>query len=165
MIGLPSAGLHTNGFSLARKIFFEVAGLSVDDRVERLHATVGEVLLAEHRSYRAALGASIEQGGIHGLAHVTGGGLTDNLPRVLPEGTAARIDRGGWTVPPVFEFLRERGGVSEDEMLRTFNMGIGMVAVVAPSFADQLERHLDGAGEPHFRIGEVVKGDRKVIYV
>ena len=165
LIGLPSAGLHTNGFSLARKIFFEVERLAVDARVEELDGTVGEVLLAEHRSYLGQLRTPVEQGWIHGLVHVTGGGLTDNLPRVLPDGTVARVDRACWSVPDVFGYLQERGGVADGEMFRTFNMGIGMVAVVAPSDAGQLERHLDGLGEPHHRIGEVVAGDGKVAYV
>jgi phosphoribosylformylglycinamidine cyclo-ligase len=165
LIGLPSSGLHTNGFSLARKIFFEVEGLSVDERVAALDATVGELLLAEHRSYLGSLSGPVEQGWLHALVHVTGGGLTDNLPRVLPDGAAARIDRGSWSVPPLFTFLQERGGVAGDEMFRTFNMGIGMVAVVAPSDAGRLERHLDRLGEGHHRIGAVVGGDRKVSYV
>jgi phosphoribosylformylglycinamidine cyclo-ligase len=165
LIGLPSAGLHTNGFSLARKVFFEVAGLTVDDRVDELGDTVGALLLAEHRCYSEPLAAPLADGRLHGMAHITGGGLTDNLPRVLPEGAAARVDRGSWEIPPLFDYLQRIGNVQTDEMFRTFNMGIGMVAVVAPDDADGLERHLDELGEPHVRIGEVVPGNGEVIYV
>jgi phosphoribosylformylglycinamidine cyclo-ligase len=165
LIGLPSAGLHTNGFSLARKVFFELAGLKVDERVPELEASVGEALLAEHRCYLDALGGAVAEGRVRGLAHVTGGGLTDNLPRILPPGTAARIDRAAWTVPPVFRYLQDRGAVDEEEMFRTFNMGIGMVAVVAADEAARFESDLDGLGEAHRRIGEVVEGEGKVIYV
>ncbi len=164
VVGLPSAGLHTNGFSLARKAFFEVAGLGVDSRVEELGATVGEVLLAEHRSYLAVLRTPLEQGLLRGLAHVTGGGLTDNLPRILPAGLAARIERGSWPVPPVFEWIRHAGNVAEDEMYRTFNMGVGMVAVVEPRRAEAFEKQLDAAGEAHYRIGEITEGDGRVHY-
>jgi len=163
LIGLPSAGLHTNGFSLARKVFFDVAGLGIDDEVEGAGQTVGQILLAEHRSYLRALAEPAARN-IHALAHITGGGLTDNLPRVLPEGCSARIDRDTWTVPPLFRFIAEQGGVVEGEMFRTFNMGIGMVAAVSPDDAAGLEAHLDGLGEPNTRIGEVVEGYGEVLY-
>ena len=162
LIGLPAAGLHTNGYSLARAIFFDRAGKGPNDRVEGVPGTIGEALLAEHRSYLPVLRGAL--GLVRGLAHITGGGLTDNLPRILPEGTAARIDRGSWPVLPVFQALQRLGGVADDEMLRTFNMGIGMVCVTAPEKADELERHLDRAGEPHHRIGRIVPGDGRVLY-
>ncbi len=165
LLGLPSAGLHTNGYSLARRVFFDVAGLRVGDRVETLGGTVSEVLLAEHRSYLRALETPIRRRAIRGLAHVTGGGLTDNVPRVLPEGTAVEIHRGSWPVPPLFGFLRERGNVDDDEMFRAFNMGIGMVAIVREEDAAGVEADLDAAGEGHWRIGRVVAGDGKVRYV
>jgi len=163
LVGLPSAGLHTNGFSLARKVFFDVAGLGIDDTVEGTGQTVGQLLLAEHRSYLRALAEPAARK-IHALAHITGGGLTDNLPRVLPQGCSARIDRDRWTVPPVFEFIGKHGRVAEAEMFRTFNMGVGMVAAVSPGDASGLESHLDGLGEPNKRIGEVVEGDGEVLY-
>jgi phosphoribosylformylglycinamidine cyclo-ligase len=165
LIGLPSAGLHTNGFSLARKIFFEVAGLEVGDRVPDLGTTVGEALLAEHRCYLGALREPVERGWVRGLAHITGGGLTDNLPRVLPPGTAARVEQAAWEVPPVFRYLQQRGSVAVDEMFRTFNMGIGMVVVVASDEAGRVESHLNGQGETYGRIGEVVAGEGGVSYV
>jgi phosphoribosylformylglycinamidine cyclo-ligase len=164
IVALPSAGMHTNGYSLARKIFFEVEGLKIDDRVEELEATVGELFLAEHRSYLSMLSAPLADDQIHALAHITGGGLTDNVPRVLPTGCSARIDRGSWEIPPLFKFMAEKGGVAEAEMFRTFNMGIGMVAITSPDQAARLEAHLDGVGETHMRIGEIIEGDREVVY-
>jgi len=164
LIGLPSSGLHTNGYSLARKIFFELAGLDVKDRVDDLSATVGETLLAEHLCYLNPLALALDEGWLHALAHITGGGLTDNLPRVLPEGTAAKIHPGSWPVLPVFEYMQRVGDVANDEMFRTFNMGIGMVAICDPEAGDLLESHLDRIGQPHYRIGEVVAGDGRVHY-
>jgi phosphoribosylformylglycinamidine cyclo-ligase len=164
LIGLPSAGLHTNGYSLARKILFERLALRPGDRIAEVGVTVAEALLAEHRSYLRLLETPLDRGLVHALAHVTGGGLTDNLPRVLPEGTAARIDRGSWEIPPLFRFLQREGNVEEAEMFRTFNMGIGMVAVVPPDRAAELLAHLDGLGERHFSIGRIVPGDGRVHY-
>ena len=171
LLGLPSLGLHTNGFSLARRIMFDVAGLSVDSTVDDVEpgATVGDVLLRPHRSYLKTLSPLL--GGedarlIKGLVHVTGGGLTDNVPRVLPEGTAARIDRSAWVVPPVFRFLESAGQVSDHDMLRTFNMGIGMVVVCARAAVDQVQERLSRANETNsVVIGQITKGDRTVEYV
>ena len=161
---LPSAGLHTNGFSLARKVFFEIEGLGVDDRVDELGGTVGELLLAPHRSYLASLSGPVEAGRIHALAHITGGGLTDNVPRVLPDGLGARIDRSSWTVPGVFRRIQQSGGVADDEMFRAFNMGIGMVAVVDAGEADGLTAELETAGEQVRHIGTVEAGSSGVRY-
>ncbi len=164
LYALPSAGLHTNGFSLARKIFFEVAGKRPGDVVDGLPATIGAALLAEHRSYLAALKGAVAAGLVRGLAHITGGGMTDNLPRILPEKTAARIDRGTWPVLPVFTVMQRIGRVTDVEMYRAFNMGVGMVCVIAPDKASAFESQLDAAGERHFRIGAIVAGERNVIY-
>ena len=164
LLGLASAGLHTNGFSLARKILLDVARLGLDERVAELGVTVAHALLAEHLCYLPALRDSIGERRIHALAHITGGGLTDNVPRVLPPGTAARIERQSWTVPPLFELLRRLGGVGEADMFRTFNMGIGMVAIVAPDDEADLARRLANLGQPCWSIGEVVAGDRAVSY-
>jgi phosphoribosylformylglycinamidine cyclo-ligase len=164
LIGLPSAGLHTNGYSLARKIFFDVAGKGVGDTAEGLSETIGEALLAEHRSYLPQLRGALDRGLLKGLAHITGGGLTDNVPRILPEGTAARVVRGSWPVLPVFTTMQRLGGVSDDEMHRTFNMGVGMVCVVAADRVAALEAHLDAVGERHFVIGAIVPGERNVVY-
>ena len=164
LVGLPSAGLHTNGYSLARKILFERCGLGVGSRVDELQATVAELLLAEHRSYLRPLRGALEANLVEGLAHITGGGLTDNLPRILPPGTSARIERGRWATPALFLYLQRMGEVREPEMYRTFNMGIGMVAVVRPEHAGEFEAHLDRQGEKHHRIGSIVPGDGKVLY-
>ncbi len=166
LIGLPSSGLHTNGFSLARRIVFDTLGLRVDTPVDELGSRIGDELLRPHRSYLRPVSRLLESspGLAKGLAHITGGGLTDNLPRVLPPGTAARIVRD-WRVPPVFGFLQRAGGVPEDEMYRTFNMGIGMVAVVAPGSVAAARAVLAEAGEPGaVSIGTVVEGDRQVVY-
>lgn len=165
LFALPSSGLHTNGYSLARKIFFDVAGLGVGDRVDGLDGTVGEILLAEHRSYLSALSGPIAEGAVRGLAHITGGGLTDNVPRILPDGTSAEIDRGSWEVPAVFRYLQETGAVDTEEMFRTFNMGVGMVAIVAPDDADRLRAAWVAAGEAPVRIGTIVPGGGEVHYV
>ncbi len=164
LLGLPSAGLHTNGYSLARKIVFEELGLRAGERIEGLGATAAEVLLAEHRSYLRPLEGAIRRGLIEGLAHITGGGITDNLPRILPEGTAARIEKGTWPVLPVFDFLMREGRVSESEMFRAFNMGIGMIAAVRPEHCAEVESHLDDCAERHYRIGSIVPGNRAVLY-
>jgi phosphoribosylformylglycinamidine cyclo-ligase len=165
LIGLPSAGLHTNGYSLARKIFFELAGLKVADHVEELGATVGELLLAEHRCYLTQLSLPISENWIRGMAHITGGGLTDNIPRILPAGLSAQLSLGSWPVTGIFEFLQREGNVADDEMYRAFNMGIGMVLVADPDEAVLCECYLDRLDQPHYRIGEIVAGEGQVVYV
>jgi len=165
LIGLPSAGLHTIGFSLARKIFFARLGLKVGDRIEELDATVGELLLAEHRCYLHQLSMPLSEDWIRGMAHITGGGLTDNIPRILPDGLAVTISKGSWPVAAIFEYMQREGGVSDDEMYRAFNMGIGMVLVVDPDEAVLCECYLDRVNQPHYRIGEVVTGVGQVTYV
>jgi len=164
LIGLPSSGLHTNGYSLARKVFFERRGLKPQTVVPELGRSIGEELLAVHRSYLPILRDLVPTGALFGLAHITGGGFTDNLPRILPKGTAARIDLGSWPVPPIFRLLQRDGGIADEEMLRTFNVGIGMVLVVPAHREAEVLLHLGRVGERHWRIGEIVPGNRKVIY-
>ena len=164
LLALPSAGLHTNGYSLARKLFFEVAGYEVDTRLDALGMTVGEALLQPHLSYLRTLEGLLDTGVIKALAHITGGGLVENIPRVLPEGTAVEIERGSWPVPPVFRVMREIGNVEEAEMHRTFNMGVGMVVVCSEADADTIRHHIDSHGQCH-TIGRVVEGDRDVTIV
>ena len=159
LIGLPSLGLHTNGYSLARKVLLERMGLRVSDRPPGLGRTVGEALLAPHRSYLAPLWPELEQDRIKALIHITGGGFEGNIPRVLPAGVGARVVTTSWPVPPLFAMIAEGGPVARDEMFRTFNMGIGMILVVSPGTADQLESSLRSRGEETFRIGELVTGD------
>ena len=163
LLALPSAGLHTNGYSLARKLFFEIAGYEVDTHLPELGATAGEALLAPHLSYLRPLEGLLDRGVIKGLAHITGGGLTDNIPRILPEGTAVRIEKGSWPVLPIFELFRRLGNVSDSEMYRTFNMGVGMVIVCSPSDADAIKAHFRDRGDECFRIGEVIAGEREVL--
>jgi len=158
LIGLPSLGLHTNGYSLARKVLMERMGLKVSDRPPSLPGTVGEALLAPHRSYLDALWPEIQQDRIKALVHITGGGFEGNIPRVLPVGVGARVVTSAWPVPPIFGLIAEGGPVARDEMFRTFNMGIGMILVVSQGSADEIESSLRARGEVCFRIGELVSG-------
>jgi phosphoribosylformylglycinamidine cyclo-ligase len=165
LLALPSTGLHTNGYSLARTIVFDVLGLRVDSFVAELGTTVGDALLAPHRAYLPALRALLAEGRLKGMAHITGGGITDNLPRILPPGTAARVDRSSWSVLPIFRWLVEAGGVPREEAYRTFNMGVGMILAVASADAGRIEGALAAAGESGaIRIGEIVAGDGEVVY-
>src|SRR5512147_2441483 len=158
LVGLPSLGLHTNGYSLARKALLDVLGLGIDQEVPALGTTVGAALLAPHRSYLAALEPLLERDKIRALVHVTGGGFPGNIPRVLPAGLAARVRRSAWPVPPLFRLIQQGGGVSDEEMCRTFNMGIGMILVVAPQDLHDVEHSLERRGETSFVIGSVVSG-------
>jgi phosphoribosylformylglycinamidine cyclo-ligase len=151
LVGVPSSGLHTNGYSLARRIVFERLGLAVEDYVPELGRTVGDALLEPHRSYLSGVRPSLGSGRIKAMAHITGGGITENLPRALPPGTAAIVDRRAWEVPPLFEWLQRSGDVPRDDMLRTFNMGIGLIVVAAAEDAATLAGSLGG-----WVIGEVV---------
>ncbi|HZH30960.1 MAG TPA: phosphoribosylformylglycinamidine cyclo-ligase [Pyrinomonadaceae bacterium] len=165
VLALPSVGLHTNGYSLARKLFFEVAGYDASTRVEELGMTVGEALLAPHLSYLPALEGLLDTGALKGLAHITGGGLIDNIPRILPEGTAVEIRRGSWPQLPVFTLMQRLGNVSETEMHRTFNMGVGMAIICANDDAPAIRAHIEARGEKIFEIGRVVAGARSVTFV
>jgi phosphoribosylformylglycinamidine cyclo-ligase len=158
LVGLPSAGLHTNGYSLARTVLFDTLGHRVDTTLPELGVTVGEALLAPHRSYLAALEPLLERRKIRALAHITGGGFGGNIPRVLPEGLGARVRRGSWPVPALFRTIQSGGGVSDEEMFRTFNMGVGMVAVVSPDDLHDVEHSLERRGEASYVIGAVVAG-------
>jgi len=162
LLALPSAGLHTNGYSLARKLFLEVAGHTAQTKLPELQMTVAETLLQPHLSYLRPLAGLLDGGAIKGLAHITGGGLTDNIPRILPEGTAVEIQQGSWPILPVFELLRSIGNVSAAEMYRTFNMGVGMVIICAPDQAQSIQTELAGCGEKCYRIGKVVAGSGEV---
>jgi phosphoribosylformylglycinamidine cyclo-ligase len=164
ILGLPSNGLHTNGYSLARKLLFEVAHYSPDDYVNEIKNKVGNELMRTHKSYWPALKKLVAAQCVSALAHITGGGITENLPRVLPRGTGAAIDLGSWPVPPLFEHLRQLGNVSQDEMLRTFNMGLGMLAVVPLAKFKKAQTVLERVGEKAYTVGRIIKGDRKVVY-
>jgi phosphoribosylformylglycinamidine cyclo-ligase len=164
LVALPSLGLHTNGFSLARKLLFSVARYSPDTYVNELKNKVGNELMKGHKSYWPVVKKLVEAEAVSALAHITGGGITENLPRVLPKGVSAVIDMGSWPVLPVFEHLRKLGNIEHEEMMRTFNMGVGMVLVVPPKKFKKVQSVLDRAGEKGYTIGKIVKGDRKVSY-
>ncbi len=163
LLGIPSAGLHTNGYSLARKLFFDVAGYDINTYLPEVGSTVGEALLAPHISYLRPLESLLDQQVIKGLAHITGGGLVDNIPRILPEGTGVKINNCTWPVLPIFDLLKQIGNVSESEMFRTFNMGIGMVVVCARVDVAQIADKIQQAGQKCYEIGEVIAGDKKVV--
>jgi phosphoribosylformylglycinamidine cyclo-ligase len=160
LIALPSSGLHTNGYSLARRLAFDVLGLGVDSYVADIGGTVGSVLMTPHRSYLRAV-APLLDGRIKGMAHITGGGISENLPRVLPEGLGFSLDRSSWTVPPVFQWLQAAGRVTDDEMFRAFNMGVGMILVCDPSHADGLLSALRTGGDSAWVLGQVEAGGPK----
>jgi phosphoribosylformylglycinamidine cyclo-ligase len=165
ILGLPSVGLHTNGYSLARKLLFDVAGYNVESKIAELSTTVGGELLKQHRSYLGALGGLLGTGFIKGLAHITGGGLLENIPRILPDGTAARINGASWPVLPVFDLLQRVGAVADREMYRTFNMGIGMVVIVDPVNEDRVAAHFASIREAVYSIGRITEGRRTVAIV
>jgi phosphoribosylformylglycinamidine cyclo-ligase len=163
LMALPSVGLHTNGYSLARRVLFDVMGHDEQTILPEI-GKIGEALLAPHISYLQPLMPLVEQKAFHALAHITGGGLTDNVPRVLPDSLDARIKIGSWPVVPIFQYIFKHGNVSRDEMLRVFNMGIGMVMIVAPDQVDTVSRHFTQIGQKHYFIGNVVKGSGVVQY-
>jgi phosphoribosylformylglycinamidine cyclo-ligase len=168
LLALPSTGLHTNGYSLARKLLFETAGYSPKTLLPEVGASVGDTLLAVHRSYLKPIRALVEAGLLRGAAHITGGGITDNTPRVLPKALAAVIQTSAWRIPPIFEVLRGIGNIPVDDYQRTFNLGVGMIFVVGRRAAAQAEAVLARLGESPFRIGWVAehkRGRPRVEYV
>jgi phosphoribosylformylglycinamidine cyclo-ligase len=164
LVGLPSNGLHTNGYSLARKVLLETMALSPESRVPELDCTVGDELLKVHRCYLDPVWPLLEDARVRALAHITGGGLTDNLPRVLPEGMQAVIKIGSWEIPPIFSLLARAGEVPEQDLLRTFNMGVGMVLVIEPRRLETVLTVLRNQGCPGFPMGNVVEGEGGVVY-
>ncbi|HMK28470.1 MAG TPA: phosphoribosylformylglycinamidine cyclo-ligase [Terriglobales bacterium] len=164
LVGLPSNGLHTNGYSLARRLLFVEARYSADTYVNELKGKVGGELMKTHKSYWPVLKRIVEAEAVSAMAHVTGGGITENLPRILPKGTAAVIQMGSWPVPPVFSHMEKLGNLSQGEMMRTFNMGIGMILVVPTKKFKKVQTILERAGEKGYTIGRIIKGERKVVY-
>jgi phosphoribosylformylglycinamidine cyclo-ligase len=164
LIGLPSTGLHTNGYSLARKLFFEVAGYKHTQYVTAIKEKAGTALMKTHRSYLHVIQKLVAAGLTAGMAHITGGGITENLPRILPKNTEAHVELGSWPVLPIFEHLQALGQVSQDEMMRTFNMGVGLIAVIPAEKFTRAKNLLVRAEEKFFVIGRVAKGDRRVHY-
>ena len=163
LLALPSAGLHTNGYSLARKLFFEIAGYTVDTHLSELNATIGAALLEPHRSYLPALDGLLDSGQIKGLAHITGGGLLENIPRILPAGTSVAIARGRWPVLPIFTLMQQLGHIPDSEMYRAFNMGVGLVIITSQQDAEAIQSHFARRDEPCYEIGRVVEGNREVL--
>jgi phosphoribosylformylglycinamidine cyclo-ligase len=164
ILGLPSNGLHTNGYSLARKLLFEVAGYTPETYVNDVKNKVGNELLRTHRSYWPIIKKLVAGECVAALAHITGGGITENLPRVLPKGTAAVVEVGSWPVQPIFKHLQALGNVPQEEMLRTFNMGLGMLLIVPAKKFKKAQSVLERAGEKAYTVGRIVKGERKVMY-
>jgi phosphoribosylformylglycinamidine cyclo-ligase len=166
VIGLASSGLHTNGYSLARRIAFDHLGLEVSSQVDALGTTVGDALLRPHRTYLPVVRPLLATGLVKGMAHITGGGITDNLPRIFPDGVGAEIDRRAWTVPPLFRWLVEAGGVPDGDAWRTFNMGLGLLVVVAEPDVPAALSTLQQAREMDARVvGRIVAGDGTVRYL
>lgn len=164
LIALPSSGLHTNGYSLARRVLFDLCGFRHDTFLPELGMSVGAALLATHRSYLRAIRPLLGEGLVRGMAHITGGGITENLPRVFPDGCAAAVDPERWQAPAIFRLIEQRGGIAIDEMRRAFNMGIGLVIVAASGDASRVSELLEQAGEIPISIGRIVAGDRTVSY-
>jgi phosphoribosylformylglycinamidine cyclo-ligase len=164
ILGLPSNGLHTNGFSLARKLLFEIGKYTPETYVNEVKGKVGNELMRPHRSYWPILRKLVDGECVSAMAHITGGGITENLPRVLPRGTAAVIELGTWPVLPIFEHMQRLGNVPQDEMLRTFNMGLGMLLVVPNKKFKKAQTLLERASEKAYTVGRIVKGDRKIVY-
>ncbi|HEV2729200.1 MAG TPA: phosphoribosylformylglycinamidine cyclo-ligase [Terriglobales bacterium] len=164
ILGLPSNGLHTNGYSLARKLLFEIAHYTPETYVNELKGKVGNELRRTHKSYWPVIKKLLSGECVAAMAHITGGGITENLPRVLPRGVAAVIELGSWPLPPLFEHMQKLGNVPKDEMLRTFNMGLGMLVVVPSKKFKKAQSVLERVGEKAYTVGRIVKGERKVMY-
>ncbi len=158
LIGFTSTGLHTNGYTLARKIVFDLLEFKPDSYINELEKTIAEALLSVHKSYYPILKPFLDQRIIKGLAHITGGGIPGNLKRIIPEGMSAIVTKNSWEIPALFHFLQQEGHVNEDEMYRAFNMGIGMIAVVSPTNANTILKHADA-----YVIGTIIKGEKKVV--
>jgi len=173
LLGIPSHGLHTNGYSLARKLLFETAGYGAEQYVNELKDKAGAALMRTHRSYLAIIkkltaggpGTPEQPGIVRGMAHITGGGITENVPRILPRGLDAVVDLSGWEIPPLFSHLQQIGSVTQEEMYRTFNMGVGLIVVIPAEQVKKAKAILNRANEKHFVIGRIVsRGSRKVLY-
>jgi phosphoribosylformylglycinamidine cyclo-ligase len=158
LIGLPSDGLHTNGFSLARKVFFDAAGKTVQDFVPELNSTVGKALLVPHKNYSKVVLSILKKFDLHGVAHITGGSFYKNIGRLLPQGLGARVNKNAWQPLPIFKVIQSLGGVPEEDMYRTFNMGIGMVLIAGKKDKDKIFNELIKIGEKPVEIGEIVSG-------
>jgi phosphoribosylformylglycinamidine cyclo-ligase len=165
ILGFPSLGLHTNGYSLARKVLLERKGLSLTKTLPELGRTLGDELLAPHRCYWPVVNPLLERGWLKGLVHITGGGITDNTPRILPAGTGAEVKLGTWPVLPIYDLIAQRGKVPPDDMLRTFNMGLGMLLIVSPRDLQKVIFALKKRREKFYNIGRIIPGKPSVKYI
>ena len=164
LIGLASSGLHSNGYSLVRKVLLEASGHSVNDVLPELGKPLGDVLLTPTRIYAKTAMSLIKEFDIRGMAHITGGGITENTPRMLPKGAQALIRKGTWDIHPIFQLIQKKAAVDDDEMYRDFNMGLGMILVVPARQADVVMKRAKRLGEKAYHIGEIVKGKQIVKY-
>ena len=165
VVGIPSSGIHSNGYSLVRKVFFDKMNMSVNDYVEELGETLGEALLRPTRIYADACEAVLPNFDVKGIVHITGGGFYENIPRILPEGTAVSINVGTWDVPPIFPYMKKCGNIDREEMFSTYNMGVGMMMVVDAEDADEVVEALKGAGENASVIGEIVPDEGQNVII
>jgi len=164
-LGLPSNGLHTNGYTLARKVVFEIARLRPEDRFPELNGTLVDALMTVHRCYAPIVLPLLSEFNVHGMAHITGGGIPGNLNRVMPQGLCAEIDKSSWPTLPIFEFLKTKGDIDPTDIYRTFNMGIGYIMVVDAADADSVAACIEQTGEAVYRIGRIVKGSQPVALI
>ncbi|MCX6785752.1 MAG: phosphoribosylformylglycinamidine cyclo-ligase [Candidatus Komeilibacteria bacterium] len=164
-LGLASVGLHTNGFSLARKIFFESGKYNTESRFEELNFSLGKELLISHHNYAPAVLPILEKYEIKGIAHITGGGLVENVPRVLPNNLSLEITKGSWPILPIFKLMKRLGNVADEEMYRVFNMGIGLVLIVGAENFEAIQKDLEKTGEHVYKIGKIIKGKKDVRFV
>ncbi len=164
-LGLPSTGLHTNGYTLARKVVFGIARFKPDEFFPELNGSIADALLAVHKCYAPLVLPLLDKYDIHGMAHITGGGIEGNLNRVMPEGLSAEIDKSSWPVPPIFRILQKAGDIDTDDIYRAFNMGIGYILVVAAGDVDNITAEIEQSGEKVYRIGSVKRGDRPVVMI
>jgi len=164
VLGMPSTGLHTNGYSLARKALLDVGGYKLDSKENGINGTIGEALAVPHRSYYRSLIDLVHSKKLQGLVHITGSGFQGNIPRILPKGVSVQINRSAWKVPEIFNLIQKCGKVETDEMYSTFNMGMGMLIFAATNDVAEIRKHLEGKGETVIECGKVIEGDNKVIF-
>ncbi len=168
LIGIASSGLHSNGYSLVRKVCFEILKMEIDTQVPELERTIGEELLTPTRIYAELIQSIIRDLPVNGMAHITGGGIPDNITRIIPNACQVQIKKGSWEIPPIFSFLQEKGNISENEMMRTFNNGIGLILVVPDNSVQEIQERLQAMNEKSFIIGEIAErkeSDEKIIWV
>ncbi|MBK5246073.1 MAG: phosphoribosylformylglycinamidine cyclo-ligase [Peptostreptococcaceae bacterium] len=158
IIGITSSGIHSNGYSLVRKLFFETLNMKVSDKVEQLGMTLGEALITPTKIYTKVCNSVLGKSLVNGIVHITGGGFFENIPRIVPEGLGVEVNLGSWEAPPIFEYIKNAGNIETSEMFATFNMGIGMMMVVNPDDVEEVKNQINAAGENAYEIGRIVEG-------